>query len=217
MTIFCICDNIKIWSVINWECILNIKNINNSPDLGCSCFLKDNNQIYIITSCRNNKSESRPIKVFDFNGNKIKEINGSKEGALYIDTYYDCNLSNNYIISCNLNHVKSYNYIKNELYHVYSDTNNKELYCYTIIHKNNVINLISSCYDGNIRIFNFHSGNLIKKLKVHNQIIFEICLWKNDFLFVGCGDNKIRIIDLENELIIPFSSQLYHSLYIINY
>ena len=101
----------------NWECILNIKNINNSPDLGCACFFNDNNKIYIITSCRNNKIESRPIKVFDFNGKKIKEINDSKEASLYIDSYYENISFNNYIISSNLNHIKSYNFNKNELYH----------------------------------------------------------------------------------------------------
>ena len=71
-----------------------------------------------------------------------------------------------------------------------------------MIYKNKDINLISSCYDGNIRIFDFHSGILLNKIRVNNQVIFEICLCKNDFLFIGCGDNKIRIINLKNGLII---------------
>ena len=202
ISIFCICDNIKMWNVKNWECVLNIENINNSPDLGCACFLNDKNKIYIITSCRNNKIESRPIKVFDFNGKKIKEINDSKEASLYIDSYYDNISLNNYIISSNLNHIKSYNFNKNELYHEYSDTNNNEFYCYTMVcNINNEIKLFSSCYDGTIRIFNFHSAILLKKIKI-NQILFRFLLWNKDYLFVGCGDNKVRIINLKDELII---------------
>ena len=191
-----------MWNVKNWECVLNIKNINNIPDLGYACFLNDTNKIYIIISCRNNKIGSRPFKVFDFNGKKIKEINDSKEASLYIDSYYDNISFNNYIMSYNLNHIKSYNFNKNELYHEYSDTNNKEFYCYTMICSiNNEIKLFSSCYDGTIRIFNFHSSILLKKIKI-NQILFRFLLRNKDYLFVGCGDNKIRIINLKDELII---------------
>ena len=44
-------DNIiKLWKVKNWECSLNINNINNKGILFSGCFLKENNQNYIITS-----------------------------------------------------------------------------------------------------------------------------------------------------------------------
>ena len=203
ISIFCVSDNIKLWDVRNWECILNLKNINNSPDLGCACFINDNNVNYIITSCRNNKNESRPIKVFDFNGNKIKEINESKEAALYIDSYKDNISFNSYIISSNLNHLKSYDFKMNKVYHIYSDTNKDEYYCYTTIINNNEVNLIASCYDGNIRIFDFHSGILLNKINNNSHsLLFEICPWKNDYLFVGYGDNAIKLIDINNKIIV---------------
>lgn len=202
ISIFCTNDKIKLWNVKNWECILNIKNINNSPDLGCACFINNNNEIYIITSCRNNKCETRSIKAFDLNGNFLKEINNSKEASLYIDSYYDSKTNNNYIISCSLNHVKSYNFNKNELFHEYSDTNNNELYCYYTLFNDKDVNLITSCYDGNIRIFNFFSGILINKIKIDNHILFEICLWEDNYLFIGTGDNNIKLIDLKNKRII---------------
>ena len=30
----------------------------------------------------------------------------------------------------------------------------------------------------------------------------SICLWNNKYLFVGCGDNSIRLMDLKNESIV---------------
>ena len=66
---------------------------------------------------------------------------------------------------------------------------------------NSEIKLLSSCYDGTIRIFNFHSAILLKKIKI-NQTLFRFLLWNKDYLFVGWGDNKIRIINLKDELII---------------
>ena len=68
-------NNIRIWNVNNWECIQNITNINNVGELLSPCFLKENNQIYIITSNCNKNGNSEYIKVFDLNGQKIREIN----------------------------------------------------------------------------------------------------------------------------------------------
>ena len=33
------------------------------------------------------------IKVFDFNGKKIKEMNDSKDNTVFIDSYYDNKIS----------------------------------------------------------------------------------------------------------------------------
>ena len=83
-------DNIlKLWNVSNWECSLNISNINNEGYLFSACFLKKNNQNYIITSNLNWNSNPEKIKIFDFNGNKIKEINESNENTLFVDSFYD--------------------------------------------------------------------------------------------------------------------------------
>ena len=43
-------NNIKLWNANNYECLLNIENINKIGKLFSACFLNDNNQIYIITS-----------------------------------------------------------------------------------------------------------------------------------------------------------------------
>ena len=66
-------NNIKIWSINNWECIQNITKINNNGWLASACFLKDNNNnINIITTNLNNYVKSEYIKVFDLSGKKNK-------------------------------------------------------------------------------------------------------------------------------------------------
>ena len=55
------------------------------------------------------------MKIFDYNGNKIKEINNSNEITKFIDIfYYDNKLSKIYILIVNKGYNKSYNYNKNE-------------------------------------------------------------------------------------------------------
>ena len=171
ISISCDDNNIKLWNVYNFECLLDIKNINQGGYLDSACFLMDNNQNFIITS---NNRYSELIKVYDFKGNKIKDINNSEEGIVFIDTYYDKKLFKNFIIACTNDYTKSYDYNKNEIYKKYSD-NNQPCY-FAIYNKKEIIELIESNYDGNIRIWNFHLGVLLKKIEVSKKSIREMCL-----------------------------------------
>ena len=198
-------NNIKIWNINNFECILDIKNVNQNGYIYSACFLKDNSQNYIIASNRNMEGEPSPIKIFNFKGQKIDEIKDSKDHTFFIDTFYDTILNKNFIITGNFGYVKSFDYSKNELYHKYDDNkcdNNDRFHC-SIIIKNNErkIKLIESSGDGFIRIWNFHSGLLLNKIQVGSRL-YSICLWNKNYLFVGCQDNTIKLIELNNKLIV---------------
>ena len=43
--------------------------------------------------------------------------------------------------------------------------------------------MIESSYDGNIRVWNFHSGELIQKIFVSKYQLNVICLWDNNLYF----------------------------------
>ena len=78
-------NNIKLWDFMNWNCILNLSSIYDSGLIFSSCFIEENNKIYIITSCSTNSEE---IKIFDFSGIFIKSIQDSKEKTLYVDNFF---------------------------------------------------------------------------------------------------------------------------------
>ena len=195
-------NNIRIWDAKTWDCISNIPQANNNGYLLSACFLFENNQIYIITSNCAFENNSEQIKVFDFNGNLIKEMNDSNEETYFIDNYYDNILSINYIIAGNKNYVKSYDFSKNELYRKYYDEGDGGHGSIIINSNEELIKLIDSCDDGFIRIWNFHSGSLINKIEVTKKCLYGICLWNNNYLFVGCSDKTIKLIELHNKLII---------------
>ena len=71
-------NNIKLWDVETWECILNIERANKYGIMFSACFLYDNDigSNYIVTS---NCTGSEYIKIYDFNNNKIKEVPFHKE------------------------------------------------------------------------------------------------------------------------------------------
>ena len=195
-------NNIKLWNVKNFECLYNFKSINKNGFLYSACFIEDNNQNFIITSNCTWKGESEPLKVYDFSGNKIKEIKNNKDKVSFIDTYYDSKLSKSYIITGNEGHVKSYNYNSGNMYKIYCDNDKSEHDCVIINNFENVTKLIESSDDGNIRIWNFHTGKLLNKIKVCNDDLYTIYLWSNKYLFVSCGEKVINIIDLEKKTIV---------------
>ena len=90
-------NNIKIWD-INFNCLVNLTNINKQGGIYSGTILNYNNQNYIISSNENRFGECDPIKIFDFKGNKINEINNSNYDTYIIDSYYDNNFNKNYII-----------------------------------------------------------------------------------------------------------------------
>ena len=64
-----------------------IKNINKSSRLFSACLLSENNTNYVITSCAYGNNE--PIKIFDINNIKIKEINKLNDNVYFLEAFYD--------------------------------------------------------------------------------------------------------------------------------
>ena len=151
-----------------------------------------------------------PIKIFNFNGKKIKEINDSNENTFFIDSFYDYKTSQNYIITSHKNYVKYYNYNDNKLYKKYYENNNYFHKTVFITSNKGIVKLIESCEDRNIRIWNFHSDLLLKRIRV-NQSIKDFCLWNYNSIFVRAKlfsekinykEKTIKLADLKNGKII---------------
>ena len=196
-------NNLKLWNINNCQCLIEFNNINRNGILLSACFLHYNNNNYIISKNSNNKNgiSCDPLRVFDFNGILIKVINDSNCYTYFIDIYYDEFSLITYIITGNKGAIRSYNYNSNKIYHKYYDNNNKNHYNIIIHHsKNNIIELIESSSDGNIRIWDFHSGVLLNNIKVNNTNLLGICLWDADHLLVGCSNNNVKMIELNNKL-----------------
>ena len=211
-------NNIKIWNIESLECICDIKDINSEGYLYSAAFLNDNNKIYIITNnyrkAFNNYNYSEGIKIFDLQGNMINKLKNSDESSFSINIFYDNKLEKNFIIVCHYNCVKSYDYNENRVYKKYYNNNNSYFwmnsefhYCSTICDRDRVINLIEASAYGIIRIWNFHSGKLIKKIILKNDSsinnkIFCMCLWDDKHIFVGCEDYNIKLIDFKKGIVI---------------
>ena len=106
-----------------YECLLILEDIYSKREcLFSACFIKDVfYNICIIPTYfsfdENGKVEN--LKVFNLNGEKIKEINNSNEYySSSIEYYYDKKSNKNYIITNQFNCIKSYDYDFNKIYHL---------------------------------------------------------------------------------------------------
>ena len=52
-----------------------------------------------------------------------------------------------------------------------------------------------------IKIFNFHSGILLSEIKI-KDIIFGICLWNKNNIFLGCKNRIIRLLDINKGVVV---------------
>ena len=191
--------NIKVWHLRKWECLFNMENIYNEGLIYSACFILDYCQIYIVIS-HHSKKCCENIKVYDLSKKLKKEIYESDDETFFIDSFYDKKNSKNFIITGNLNYVKSFDFTRNRLYHEYKDKQNcKSEHTSIIIDKDNeILRLIESSKGGYIRLWNFHTGELISRIS-NNGKINCICLWNTDYLFVGFSSGKIRILELKTK------------------
>lgn len=193
-------NNLKIWNAYNWECIFNLE-VNNSGWFYSACILKDKEENYIITSNRSKWGIPEQIKVFNFSGNKIKEINNSNEQTFFIDTYYDKLLREKFIITANVGYIKSYDFRNNKVYKIYEDKNyslykNEHISILIDCYDEKLIKLIESSNDGYIGIWDFHSAYLLSKMQISGQGLNSLCLIKENYLFVACEDKTLKLIEI---------------------
>lgn len=190
-------NNIKIWNNKNWELILNLQNLYYSGRINSACFIQDNlKEIYIVTS-NNFFSSPHSIKIFNFDGKKIKKIENSKENVYYLDLFNNENNSKLYLIACCYDYLISYDYYQNSLYKKYYSSESKIHYSFKIINHDKIIKLIESSMDGNIRLWDFESSNLLHIFNVCNNSIYGITLLNQNEIFI-CGDNSIILLNIEN-------------------
>ena len=56
--------------------------------------------------------------------------------------------------------------------------------------------------DGNIRIWDFNSSELLKKINISKNDLYSICIFNKKEIFVVTGNNSIILLNIEKEEII---------------
>ena len=120
------------------------------------------------------------------------------ESTYFIDSYFDNIEKKYYILNANSADVKSYDFFTGLLYKRYVGSP-------VTWHMSAVINevngqqiLIESDGNGYIRLWEFHTANLIKSITSGSSMNLRgICLWNDDYLFSSGNDYQVKLFDLK--------------------
>lgn len=188
---------LKLWKLKNLECLLSFYPVYPKGWLQSACFFSDNSKIFIGLCI---ESGNCPVKILDIETKQFSDLKDSERyNAQCIDKYYENDLI--YIIVAFFNNIRSYNYKNNHKeYKLYKDNKDNFLSNDILINKINLkeIVLISADFNGYLRIFNFHSSELLKKIQVYNNLSLDsISLLNEQYLYI-LSFNGIELIDYKN-------------------
>ncbi len=194
--------NVKVWNIKSLSCVLTIPNAHYSIYIYSVSILfeEGTNNKYVITSSPNDF-----IKVWDFYGVLSHKFGQSDENHYFIDTYYDTKNKKHYIINGNSNDVRSYNFKEGDLFQRYRGLPQSwHMSAFIYEYKEQII-LIESDGNGYVRMWDFHTANLIKSLYTNYYVNLRgICLWNEKYLFVAANDHQIKLIDLDEGKVIKY-------------
>ena len=144
---------IKLWNISNLECILNL-NLSESftHDIISGAFLCYKNINYILFASMREPGLF-PIKIYDFNKNKVKDLQGYDTMTIdFMDTYYDRLLNRYYIIICCNYNFQSYDFEEDKILHEYFDGDDSIHYSGIVDNNEGIIKLI---YATKMEIFSY--------------------------------------------------------------
>ena len=186
--------HIKIWELKTFQQILSIPSIhldNYVYSVHILCDQKENTN-YVITSSQNDR-----MKLYDFKGTYLGFFGLNNENTFFIDTYYDSKKETYYVINATSSDVKSYIFKTRDLYQKYEGFPQSWHMSAIVNEVNGQQILIESDGNGNIRIWDFHSGKLFQQISPSVSISLRgICLWNDNYLFAAGDDHEVKLIDL---------------------
>ena len=194
--------SVKIWDLETFTCICNINKIYQKGNMYSVCVLFDvyQKESYVYTSC-----DKDYIKIFNFDGKFKKNIIKTNLNETYfIDTYYDKRDFKYYLITGDIKSVKSYDVNTDQIFRNYSDSTSLCEHVSAFVYKSgDTVKLVECEFYGSIRIWSFHTGNLIKKIDICRRIpLVSMCLWNENYLLVSCVDYTIKLVDFKNYALI---------------
>jgi len=191
--------NIKIWDINTLTCILNIEEVYFSGFLFSACFLIDeiNKRNYVISVNYN----SEPLKIFSLEGkNLFSQIRDIGYKIYYVDTFFNKVEKKYYIILGCETCIISLNFEEQTIYKKYHEKNSECVHMYFSINcKGKEVLLIDSDLNGYIRIWDFDNGKMINKYSIGKKLKLRgMCLWNENYVFVGASDKNVKLVDLRN-------------------
>jgi WD40 repeat protein len=188
--------SVKVWSVKdNWSNILTIPSAHSGYYIYSVCVLSDEyeNKNFIISAAPNEFT-----KVWDFNGKFLRDFGVNSESTYFINCWLDQKTKKYYILNANSHDVKVYDFKTGLLFKSYKGTPQTWHMSAMVNEINNNYQLIESDGNGNIRIWDFYQGTLLKTISSSGINLRGISLWNDQYIFSAGSDYMVKLYDLKS-------------------
>jgi WD40 repeat protein len=190
--------SVKVWSAKDWTCTVNIQNAHTGYYIYSVCILSDEieNKNFIISAAPNEYT-----KIWDFTGKYLREFGVSNESTYFISSWYDSKNKKYYMINANSVDVKVYEFKSGLLFKSFKGTPQTWHMSAIINETSSITQLIESDGNGNVRIWDFYLGTMIKLIAPGTSSgvnLRGICLWNDNYLFAAGSDYNVRLYDIKN-------------------
>jgi len=188
--------SVKVWNVSdNWNCVVTITNAHTGYYIYSVCILCNeiDNKNYIISAAPNEFS-----KIWEFSGKHVKDFGINTESTYFINSWFDSKNKKYYIINGNSTDVKAYEFKTGAFYKSFKGTPQTWHMSALINEVNNIPQLIESDGNGNVRVWDFHQGTLLKTISTSGINLRGICLWNDNYVISSGSDYTVKIFDLKN-------------------
>jgi len=191
----------KVWDCQNFSNIVTIKNCHTGAYLYSGLIIFDSSFVsspLVLTVAPNEN-----IKVWDFEGVLVNQINTSTDYTYYLNVWYDdrdekCNI---YIINANSKDVKIYDYKTGKVYKTFYNVELQAAWHMSALVENikNKPYLFESDGQGNLRVWDIETQTIYKKILVDGINLRGICFWNEQFVLVAGTDKTVKVIDYMKE------------------
>jgi WD40 repeat protein len=174
--------------------VLKIENAHTGLYIYSACLLFDEiaNKNYVISAAPNEYT-----KVWDFNGKFVRDFGVTNESTYFINEYFDKTNKQYYVLNANSTDIKVYDFKTGLLYRSFKASPQTWHMSALVNEVNGVTQLIESDGTGNIRVWNFHTGEQIMYISTPSINLRGICLWNDQYLFGASSDYNVKLYDLK--------------------
>lgn len=189
----------KVWDCQDFSNVLTLQNCHSGSYLysGLLVFdaLRPESPLVLTVAPNEN------IKVWDFAGALVNQINATADYTYYLNVWYDernsTEKNNIYIINANSKDVKIYDYRTGKVYKTFYNTEQQSAW-----HMSALVEyigqkpyLFESDGQGNLRVWDIETQSVFKKVMLEGINLRGICFWNELYVLVAGTDKTVKVIN----------------------
>lgn len=142
------------------------------------------------------------LKIFNMKGTYLRSLGNKTDYAYYLNSFFDSKSNSYHIINANSLDIRVYGFKDGELLKVFKDQSVGWHMSAFIAQLEQINYLFESDGNGNLRIWNYETEQLYKKMVSPGCNLRGIVLWNEEFLISASSDKTFKIFSIKEEKLI---------------